>query len=352
MARSDLLESLVKAGTTGDQRGFRTAAEAIIAEERAKRHDILADRLLRAIQPSNGNGNGNGNGNHGGLLARPTDFTHRGRDFIAEINPRKRLDDLILPSVARQGVLDLIEEQQRADLLRAHGLEPRSRILLVGPPGTGKTTLAEAIAEAIAVPLFVVRYESMIGSYLGETAARLKRVFDYARTTPCVLFFDEFDAIGKERGDTHETGEIKRVVTSLLMQIDELPSYTIVAAATNHPELLDRAAWRRFQVRLDLPLPRQKELANYIQSFLAHFDGDPTTSSLSIAKALGRISYAEAEQFCLDVRRRQVLSNGERSLKALIADQVMVWTSASRAKQSSEKEGCNGGTSASASPEA
>src|ERR1035437_666875 len=125
MARSDLLESLVKAGTTGDKRGFRTVAEAIIAEERAKRHDILADRLLRAIQPSNGNGNGY----HGDSPAPPTDFTHRGRDFIAEINPRKRLEDLILPSVARQSILDLIEEQQRGDLLRAHGLEPRSRIL-------------------------------------------------------------------------------------------------------------------------------------------------------------------------------------------------------------------------------
>jgi SpoVK/Ycf46/Vps4 family AAA+-type ATPase len=192
----------------------------------------------------------------------------------------------------------------------------------------------------------------MIGSYLGETAARLKRVFDYARTTPCVLFFDEFDALGKERGDIHETGEIKRVVTSLLMQIDEVPSYTIVAAATNHPELLDRAAWRRFQIRLDLPLPTQKELAKYIQSFLTRFEGDPIPPPLNIAKALGRISYAEAEQFCLDVRWRQVLSNGEKSLKALIADQVMVWSSASRAKQLSEKEGRNAGRSAPASAEA
>ena len=230
-------------------------------------------------------------------------------------------------------------------------MEPRNRILLVGPPGTGKTTLAEAIAEAIAVPLFVVRYESMIGSYLGETAARLKRVFDYARTTPCVLFFDEFDAIGKERGDTHETGEIKRVVTSLLMQIDELPSYTIVAAATNHPELLDRAAWRRFQIRLDLPLPKQKELKHYIESFFSRFCKDEIPAPQNIAKALGRISYAEAEQFCLDVRRRHVLANGEKSLKDLIADQVTIWSSASRAKQPREKEGCNAGTSASSSTE-
>jgi AAA+ superfamily predicted ATPase len=341
MARSDLLVSLVQAGTMGDKRSFRTTAEAIIAEEKAKRHDVLADRLSKAIQP-----NGNGNGMHSLPLAMTADSVHRGKDFISEITPRRRLDDLVLPLTARQGVEEFIEEQQRADVLRAHGLEPRSRILIVGPPGTGKTTLAEALAEAVAVSLFVVRYESMIGSYLGETAASLKRVFDYARTTPCVLFFDEFDAIGKERGDTHETGEIKRVVTSLLMQIDELPSYTIVAAATNHPELLDRAAWRRFQVRLNLSLPTQKELAVYIDTFMSRFGEPLNTSPTAIAKALGTVSYAEAEQFCLDVRRRQVLSMGQKNLKSIVADQLKVWTSESRGKQSPEKEVCDAGAPA------
>lgn len=350
MARSDLLESLVKAGAAGDKRVFRMATEAIIAEERAKRHDVLADRLLRAIQSPNGNGNGIGYRNDS--QGQPSELTHRGRDFVAEIVPRRRLDDLILPVAVRQEILDFIEEQHRADLLRAHGVEPRNRILLVGPPGTGKTTLAEAIAEAIAIPFFVVRYESMIGSYLGETAARLKRVIDYARTTPCVLFFDEFDAIGKERGDIHETGEIKRVVTSLLMQVDDLPSYTIVAAATNHPELLDRAAWRRFQIRFDLPLPKQRELAQYISSFLSRFDSEKISTPLNIVKALGRISYAEAEQFCLDVRRRQLLANGEKSLTDLIADRVKIWSSAFRAKQPREKEGRNAGTSASSDTDA
>lgn len=338
MARSDLLISLVKAGTTGDKRGFSTAAEAIIAEERAKHHDVLADRLAKAIQP-------NGNGMHHVPVA--ADRVNRGKDFIFEIAPRRRLEDLILPSAARQAVQEFIEEQQRADLLRAHGLEPRSRVLLVGPPGTGKTTLAEAIAEAVAVSLFVVRYESMIGSYLGETAARLKRVFDYARTTPCVLFFDEFDAIGKERGDIHETGEIKRVVTSLLMQIDELPSYTIVAAATNHPELLDRAAWRRFQVRLSLPVPTQKELAAYIEAFLKRFDESLGLQPLSIAKSLGPISYAEAEQFCLDVRRRQVFAMGQKNLKSIVIEQLKIW--ASRADQLPEGRTCDGDASAATS---
>jgi AAA+ superfamily predicted ATPase len=330
MARSDLLVSLVKAGTAGDKRGFQSAAEAIIAEERAKRHDVLAERLTRAIQA-----NGNGNPMRAMLIA--TDVTHRGKDFIAEVIPRRRLEELVLPQDARQSVDEFIEEQRRADILRAHGLEPRSRILLVGAPGTGKTTLAEAIAEAVSVPLFVVRYEAMIGSYLGETAARLKRVFDYARTTPCVLFFDEFDAIGKERGDIHETGEIKRVVTSLLMQIDDLPSYTIVAAATNHPELLDRASWRRFQIRLNLPMPTQKHLTSYVESFLSNYGEPFGLSATAIAKSLGSVSYADAEQFCLDVRRRQVLAMGTKPLKTILNDQLKLWTSRVRANQLKSK---------------
>src|SRR5258705_6326304 len=164
--------------------------------------------------------------------------------------------------------------------------------------------LAEVNAERAGVSLFIVRYEELIGSYLGETATRLKRVFDYARTTPCLLFFDEFDAIGKERGDIHETGEIKRVVTSLLMQIDDLPSYTILAAATNHPELLDRASWRRFQIRLPMPLPDGRALTRYIETFSERLPDRFGHAPAAIARRLGRISYAEAEQFCLDVQRR------------------------------------------------
>lgn len=327
MARSDLIVSLVQAGSAGDKRGFRTATEAIIAEERAKQHHVLADRLNSLIQ-SNGSGNGAGS-----TAFVTSEATARGREFIAEIVPRRQLGDLVLPALIRRAVDELIEEQLRSAVLRAHGLEPRHRILLVGPPGTGKTTLAEAIAEAVSVPLFVVRYESMIGSYLGETATRLKRLFDYVRTTPCVLFFDEFDAVGKERGDTHETGEIKRVVASLLMQVDDLPSYTIVAAATNHPELLDRASWRRFQIRLPLPLPDSRALALYIQSFAARFTESWGRGPATIAARLGKISYAEAEQFCLDVQRRSVLAMGQKELKKIVGEQLAAWELRFRASQ-------------------
>jgi AAA+ superfamily predicted ATPase len=339
MARSDLLVSLVRAGSSGDVRGFRTTAEAIIAEERSKRHDVLAERLAKAIQT-------NGNGAHSVSVAPSVDSGHRGRDFLLELTPRRRLDELVLTDSTRRSIQQLIEEQLRADVLRAHGIEPRHRALFVGAPGTGKTTLAEAVAESVSVPLFVVRYEAMIGSFLGETASRLKRLFDYARTVPCVLFFDEFDAIGKERGDTHETGEIKRVVSSLLMQIDQLPSYTIIIAATNHPELLDRAAWRRFQLRLDLPLPGQKQLTAYIEDFAKIFGAPLGQSPAAIAKALGVISYAEAEDFCRDVRRRQILAMGETSLKKILAEQLHLWTAQARGKSSSTVRSRNARTSA------
>ncbi len=316
MARGDLLINLVRASVAGNKNAVRSTVETIIAEEKSKQHTVLADRLSRAMQT-------NGNGRSKFLSVSET--AHKGREFIAEITPKRNLGDMVLSDICFTAVDQLIQEQQRSSLLRAHGLDPRHRLLLVGPPGNGKTSLAEAIAEVLAVPFFVVRYETMIGSYLGETATRLKHVFDYVRTTPCVLFFDEFDAVGKERGDIHETGEIKRVVTSLLMHVDELPSYAVVIAATNHSELLDRAVWRRFQLRLGLPAPSKKELTEYFNRFLASFDKRPGVTAPTIVKHLGAISYAEAEEFTLDVRRRDVMMMKERSLKKTIEEQLKLW---------------------------
>ena len=329
MARSDLLINLVRASVAGDQSAVRAAVETIIAEEKHKQHTVLADRLTRAMQT-----NGNGINRHP-PVSKPT---HKGREFLAEITPRRSLRDMVLSKTCRRAVDQLVEEQQRSSLLRAHGLDPRHRLLLAGPPGNGKTSLAEAIAESLAVPFFVVRYEAMIGSYLGETAGRLGHVFDYVRTTPCVLFFDEFDAVGKERGDIHETGEIKRVVTSLLMHIDELPSYALVIAATNHSELLDRAVWRRFQLRLSLPAPGEQELTKYFNRFLASFDRRSGISAHTIAKRLGAISYAEAEEFTLDVCRRDVMTMKERPLKSTIEEQLKLWQERVRPMRSGDSE--------------
>jgi SpoVK/Ycf46/Vps4 family AAA+-type ATPase len=320
VARADLLVNLVKAGVTGDPQSVKSVTEAIVAEERAKQHSVLAERLEQVLRI---NGARTQTGSSQAMR-------HPAKDFVHDIVPRRRLDELVLPAVVRQSCQQLVQEQLQAAVLRAHGLNARHRVLLVGPPGNGKTTVAEGLAEALAVPFLVVRYESLIASFLGETAGRLKRVFEYARTIPCVLFFDEFDAIGKERGDVHETGEIKRVVTSLLMQIDDLPSYTLIVAASNHPELLDRATWRRFQLRLTLPPPDAHALETYFAAFLGSFQELPGISAKSLVKRLGLMSFAEAEEFTLDVRRQHVLGLGERSLKSVLRELIPQWQERSK----------------------
>lgn len=326
MARSDLLINLIKAGVSGDNGTFRRTVDAIVAEERAKQHNVIADKLERVVASSNRSSN------NLALASGPrhSESASRARDFVSEIQPVRRLEELFLSEMTRVAVDQLIEEQQRATILRSHSLEPRHRALFVGPPGNGKTTLAEAIAESLAVPFFVVRYDAMIGSFLGETASRLRRIFEYVCTVPCVLFFDEFDAIGKERGDKHETGEIKRVVTSLLMQIDRLPSYVVVIAATNHAELLDRAVWRRFQLRFTLPAPKQAQLASFLDALSTKAGFDLGISARQIVKGLGPISYSEAEEFFLDVARRHVLSLGEKSLTEVTRQQLEIWRARAR----------------------
>jgi AAA+ superfamily predicted ATPase len=198
-------------------------------------------------------------------------------------------------------------------------------VLLAGSPGNGKTTLAEALACELMVPLLVVRYETLIGSYLGETSSRLKNLIEYAKTQRCVLFFDEFDTLGKERGDTHETGEIKRVVSSLLLQLDDLPDYVVVVAASNHPELLDRAVWRRFQLRLELPPPTRAQLTAYIDSIARRTKVNLGYASETLAKNLLGISFSEAEEFCLSVVRRAILDQCANDAKAITQAKLAQW---------------------------
>jgi SpoVK/Ycf46/Vps4 family AAA+-type ATPase len=317
MARSDLLISLVRAASSGDQAGVRSSAEALAADERSKNHHILADRLQRALTNVSVSSNS--------LLSQRDAAGNQGRDAIIEVQPELRLDQLLLPLPVNESGRQLIEEHARADVLRSHGYEPRHRVLLSGPPGNGKTSYTEAIAEALALPLFVVRYDALIGSYLGETNARLRKLFDYVKTRPCVLFFDEFDAIGKERGDTHETGEIKRVVSFLLMQIDQLPSYVIVMAATNHAELLDRAVWRRFQMRLSFPAPDRKSVKILLDRIISRWPSPPTMSLPSIAAKLGAVNYSEVVDFCQNVRRRHILGLGGIGIDAALNDELELW---------------------------
>ena len=302
MARADLLCDIIKYGLNNDGINFRKATEAICAEERANQHGVLAKRIEEMLRISSKPITRDS--------AIPPARNGNGDSIVSEKIPEKRLSHLLLPKNIVENCEELLEEHRRADILRSHGLEPRNKILLIGPPGNGKTSLAEAIAEALMLPILTVKYESLVGAYLGETASRLGKLFDYAKTRQCVLFFDEFETIGKERGDTHETGEIKRVVSSLLLQIDALPSYVIAIAATNHESLLDKAAWRRFQIKMELPKPSRADLEKWFELFEKHsayngFSFGYAPSTLA-KKLLGR-SYAEIEEFALSVYRQFVL---------------------------------------------
>ncbi|MFI8607940.1 AAA family ATPase [Pseudomonas sp. NPDC077649] len=317
MARADLLVSLVQSGVAGNQSKFRKVAEAIIAEERSKQHKVLADRLETVLSR---------------VIEAPPPQASFGaisgssiRDLVSEVTPQKRLSDLILPHEVQNIITELVQEHHRADLLRAYNLEPRNRVLLIGPPGNGKTSLAEAIAEALMVPLLVVRYESIVGTYLGETAVRIRKLFEYAATRKCVLFFDEFETLGKERGDTHETGEIKRVVSSLLLQIDNLPSHVVVIGATNHAELLDRAVWRRFQIRIDIPAPTRSRLTEWFERFQKNAKLDFGLSSEYLARKFQGYNFSEVEEFCINVLRRHALDQPGSNTKYIVSNELKLW---------------------------
>lgn len=314
-----MLVELIKTATNGDQQSFRKAAESLIQDERNKGHRILADRLTKSLQP-NGYFNGKNSASRPGM-----DVGSSHKDLIFEFIPERTLNSLVLPEKIQEQVQEFIEEQHRAELLHSYNLSPRNRVLLAGLPGNGKTTLAEALATELMYPLIVVRYETLIGSYLGETSSRLKHVLEYAKTQRCVLFFDEFDTLGKERGDTHETGEIKRVVSSLLLQLDALPDYVVVVAASNHPELLDRAVWRRFQLRLELPPPTRVQLTHFIESISSRCQVKFGLASETIAKRLLGSNYSDVEEFCLGVVRKAVLDQRADNAKEITQLKLEQW---------------------------
>ncbi|WP_194273862.1 MULTISPECIES: AAA family ATPase [Rhizobium] len=260
-------------------------------------HNRAADRIRTAID--------------GQKIVEPT-LTRTGNGdapegLLVELPAKAGLDRLDLDDRSRSSLLALLTEQKQSGKLLKNGLSPRHKLLLSGPPGNGKTSVAEAVAHDLGYPLYVVSYGSLVGSLLGETNRRIESLFAQARRQPCVLFFDEFEAVGKERADKQETGEMKRAVASLLTQIDTLPSHVVAVAATNHPEMLDRAVWRRFEVKLVLDPPNYSRTIGFL---VKQLDLD---ASLGLIQVLGQCftnkSFAELKDFTLDVRRRAVLDD-------------------------------------------
>lgn len=199
MTRLDLVLGIIEAGLNGDKERVRTYATSAMAEERAKEHHHAADRI-GVLLDAGREGRASSGATAATVLPSETPTLHTKQPSIP-------LSNLILPTEQRTQIQELILEQQHATQLREHGLNPRNRILLKGPPGNGKTTLVEAIATELGVPFHVVHYEDVVSSFLGETAGRLKKTFTAVSEAPSVLFFDEFDVVAKERSDAQETGE-------------------------------------------------------------------------------------------------------------------------------------------------
>ncbi|SUC44883.1 ATP-dependent zinc metalloprotease FtsH 3 [Providencia stuartii] len=223
------------------------------------------------------------------------------------------LDDarILLPTSIQESVDEFLSFISKAHLLTEAGVGISPSMMLYGPPGCGKTQLAHHIAAKLELPLITARCDTLISSFLGSTAKNIRSLFDHAASRPCVLFLDEFDAFAKARDDQHELGELKRVVVSLLQNIDALPENTILLAATNHQGLLDPAVWRRFAYRLKITLPNKELRCSLIEQFLGDFC---PKNVKRVADATEGMSGATIQQSCKTAIRNAILLGAKNKL--------------------------------------
>jgi SpoVK/Ycf46/Vps4 family AAA+-type ATPase len=217
----------------------------------------------------------------------------------------RRLDQLELSSAVRKSFGNVIKEWKSRDKLLMHGLPRRWRLLFHGPSGCGKSAAAAAIAGEMKLPGFLVRFDSLIGAYLGQTALRLRELFSFAALTPCVLLFDEVDALAKRRGSPMEVGELDRIVIAFMQELEHAHGDGFIIATSNLPKALDDALWRRFDLRVAFPKPNGKDLTRFARSRARDFGIRATPEML--AQCQKTASYAEAEQLVISEARRRVL---------------------------------------------
>ncbi len=223
-------------------------------------------------------------------------------------HPRRELGDIVLSDENRSALDEVILEQSRADLLGTHGLRPVAKLLFCGPPGCGKTTAAEVLGGELSLDVAVVRFDGVVSSFLGETAANLRRVFDFLAAERVVALFDEFDAIGKTRSDEAEHGELKRVVNAFLQLIDAYRGQSLLVAATNHEKLLDHAIWRRFDEVLLLEFPTLPQLRELLRIKLRAVRHDLPIESTAFLKTLAGFSHADVERVVVRAAKAMVLA--------------------------------------------
>ncbi len=243
--------------------------------------------------------------------------------IVEVIPPEENRQKIILNPVVMKQVVDFIDIVKNDSALELAGVDIKKTLLLYGQPGCGKTSIAHYISEQTGLPLIVARLDGIVSSLLGSTAKNLRKIFDYAQSMPCILFLDEFDAIAKARDDKHELGELKRVINTLLQNIDSMPLNCILLAATNHHEMLDPAVWRRFVQTIEVGLPTIDEIMEMIDIFSDPFAAeftDDTAKKKKMAHLLEGLSPSVIKNIFDKAKVKSVIA-GE---KAILAEQLLL----------------------------
>lgn len=309
MTTGELLVALFEAYKNQDDSAFINVGMTLVKEEKEKNHYVLSNKLRKILLSSDE-----------GLAKTYTNRLNRkfdlpkdkdnGTDLLKVIYPRKTFDDLIISNEIKKQLDSIIKEYDKKEILKAYGMVPKRKLLFCGPPGCGKTLCAEVIANTLDLPILYTCFDSLISSYLGETASNIRKVFDYASKNNWILFFDEFDAVGKSRDNIDETSELKRVVNSFLQILDGFECDSLIIAATNHEKSIDTALWRRFDEIILFDLPNCNQITKFIKHKLRAFEVDNLNIEYFTKKLKG-CSYADIERVCIASIKKCIMNGNE-----------------------------------------
>ncbi|MDB5294354.1 MAG: ATPase [Phycisphaerales bacterium] len=309
MATAEQLKALVKSYTAGDDDRFRSVALQIAAHAARSGQSRLADDLQSLVDKSP---RARGPGERDAHLP-PVPITRPAGDLaglVVASYPKVRLPDMVLAADTRSRLDRTLREYRAGDTLRSRGLRPRRKLLLAGPPGCGKTMTAAALAGELGLPLLSVQLHALITKFMGETAAKLHLIFDAMARSRGVYLFDEFDAIGAQRGSQHDVGEIRRVLNSFLQFLEQDNSDSLVVAATNLQGMLDEALYRRFDDVLQYERPDAAMVVQLAKNRLSLFDTTKVSWPKVGAAAKG-LSHADVVRACEDAAKDAVLAGQE-----------------------------------------
>lgn len=329
--KAELVENLIVAHCSGSEQQFSEALNTLIKDEEKKGNIPTATRFRKAYdqnqkKKSEGPVSDHAVGSSAVFFSSASQtVAPRDKDSLLElyeiVYSETTLDEVVLPGNQKTIIQQFVDEQNNAANLKKHNIPAANRLLLCGPPGCGKTMTAYAIGNALNLPIAYVRLDGLVSSYLGQTSTNLRKVFDSVKNQRIILFLDEFDAIAKKRDDTNELGELKRVVTTLLQNFDNLPSNVILIAATNHEHLLDPAIWRRFNFTITLDLPALEQRKALIQNGLSKYDINAKIDIGAIAKVTEGMSGALIEELMLAAAKRFLI---EGTLKTADVTAILI----------------------------